>query len=120
MKALGAWLKRCRLEVGDVGLGRFRKLMSAVVDSTMLYGAEIRGCTKNRETIEQVQMHAFRMFFGLGTLHSKASLFIAMDSLPVVWEARVRCVQFWYKALTSKMYEGRLLTQVALQAVKCG
>ena len=29
------------------------------------------------------------------------------------------CVQFWYKVMTSKVYEGRLLRKVASQAVKC-
>ena len=43
-----------------------------------------------------------------------------MESLPVVWEERVRCVQFWYKVLTSKVYEGRLLRKVVSQAVECG
>ena len=43
-----------------------------------------------------------------------------LESLPVVWEARVRCMQFWYKVLTSKIYEGRLLRKVVLQAVECG
>ena len=33
------------------------------------------------------------MFIGVGSLHSKASLMMEMESLPVVWEARVRCVQ---------------------------
>ena len=42
-----------------------------------------------------------------------------MESLPVVWEARVRCMQSWYKVLTSKVYEGRLLRKVASQAVEC-
>ena len=42
-----------------------------------------------------------------------------MESLPVVWEARVGCVQFWYKVL-SKLYEARLLRKVASQAVECG
>ena len=60
------------------------------------------------------------MFFGVGTLHPKATLFVEMDSLPVVWEAKGRCVQFWYKVLMSKVYEGRPLTCTALQAVKCG
>ena len=43
-----------------------------------------------------------------------------LESLPVVWEARVRCVQFWYKVLTSKIYEGRLLRKVMSQVVECG
>ena len=42
-----------------------------------------------------------------------------MESLSVVWEARVRCVQFWYKVLTNKVHEGRLLRKVATQAVEC-
>ena len=43
-----------------------------------------------------------------------------LDCLPVVWEVRVRCMQFWYKVLTSKIYEGRLLRKVVLQVVECG
>ena len=76
---------------------------------------------RNLESIERVQLLAFRMFFGVGTLHSKASLMMEMESPPVVWEARVRCVQFWYKVLTSKVHEGRLLRKVAStsQAVEC-
>ena len=45
-RALSAWLNRCKTEVGDVGVGIFKKLMSALVDSTMLYGAEIWGCMR--------------------------------------------------------------------------
>ena len=33
-RALSAWLNRCKAEVGDVGVGIFKKLMSALVDST--------------------------------------------------------------------------------------
>ena len=54
------------------------------------------------------------------SLHPKASLMMEMESLPVVWEARVRCVQFWYKVLTSKVYEGRLLRKVVSEAVENG
>ena len=42
-----------------------------------------------------------------------------MEPQPVVWEARVRCVQFWYKVLPSKVYEGRLLRKVASQTLDC-
>ena len=103
-RALGAWMNRCKAEVGDVGVGMFKKLMTALVDSVMLYGVEIWGCTRGLEAIEQVQMRAFRMFFGVGTLYPKVSLMMELESLPVVWEAKVRCVQFWYKVLTSKIY----------------
>ena len=53
----------CKAEVGDVGVGTFKKLMSALVDSTMLYGVEIWGCMRSLETIEQVQLCAFRKLF---------------------------------------------------------
>ena len=118
-RALSAWLNRCKAEVGDVEVGVFKKWMSALADSTMLYGAEIWGCMRNLVSIEQVQLQAFCMFFGVGTLHLKASLMMEMEPLPVVWEAKVRFVQFWYKVLTSKVYEGRLLRKVASQAVEC-
>ena len=85
----------------------------------MLYGVEIWGCTRCLEAIEQVQLHALLHVFGVGTLYPKTSLMMEMEYLPVVWEARVRCVQFWYKVLTSKVYEGRLLRKLVSQAVEC-
>ena len=45
-------LNRCKAEAGDVGVGTFKKLMSALVDSTMLYGVENWGCTRSLEAIE--------------------------------------------------------------------
>ena len=37
-KALGAWFNLCRVDLGDIGVGTCRKLMSSLVESTMLYG----------------------------------------------------------------------------------
>ena len=45
-RALSAWLNRCKAEVGNVGVGIFKKLTSALVVSTMLYGAKIWGCKR--------------------------------------------------------------------------
>ena len=90
--------------------------------SSMLYGAEIWGCCPNLEYIEQLQLTVctFRMFFEVGILHPKASLLCEMKSLPVVWEAKMHCMRFWMKILTSEVYERRLLRKVAREAVKCG
>ena len=66
-----------------------------------------------------MQLCAYRMFFDVGTLHTKVSSMVEMGELPVVWEVRIRCVQYWYKLMTCRIYEGRLLTTVALEAV-CG
>ena len=119
-RALGAWFHRCRTELGEVGVRVFRKLMSSLVESTMLYGAEVWGCNWDLEKIEQVQMRALRLFFGVGTLHPKVSLLAEMGDLPVRWLARMRCVMFWSKVLTSGAYDGRLLRKIAVEAVRFG
>ena len=80
-RALSAWVNRCKTEVGDVGVSKFKKLMIALVDSVMLYGVEICGHTRGLEAIEQVQMPAFCMFFGVGTLHPKVSLMMELESI---------------------------------------
>ena len=72
------------------------------------------------EAIEKVQLRALRMFSGVGTLHPKASLWFEMQMLPLVWEAKMRCIQFWLKVLSAKEYEGRLLKKIISQAVECG
>ena len=64
------------------------------ITCTMLYGVEIWGCMRSLKPIEQVQLCAFLLFFGVDTLHPKASLMMEMESLPVVWEARVNGVHF--------------------------
>ena len=107
-KALGAWFQRCTAELGDIGIGTFRKLMTSLVDSTMLYGAEVWGCCRNLQSVQQVQLRAPRLFFGVGTLHPRTSLLLELGDLPVVWLARMKCMVFWLKILTSAqlMMEG--------------
>ena len=119
-RALGACFQRCWAEMGEVTVAVIRKLMESLVESTMMYGAEVWGCSRHLESIEQVQLCALRMFFGVGTLHPKASLLLEIQSLPVVWEAKMRCVKFWLKVLTSRLYERRILMKIAKQAVECG
>ena len=104
-KALGAWFQRCTAELGDIGIGTFRKLMTSLVDSTMLYGAEVWGCCRNLQSV-QVQMRAARLFFGVGTLFPRTSLLLELGDLPVVWLVRIRCMVFWLKILTSAAYNG--------------
>ena len=48
--------------MGDVTVGIFRKLMESLVESTMMYGAEIWGCSRHLVPIEQVQLLVLRMF----------------------------------------------------------
>ena len=44
--ALSAWLWRCRMSVGEVRGQTFGKLMEALVDSALMYGAEVWGSCK--------------------------------------------------------------------------
>ena len=54
-----------------------------------------------------------------GKLHLNVVLMMEMRALPVAWEAKVRCVQFWYKVSTGRVYEVKLLKKVSSQAVEC-
>ena len=42
-----------------------------------------------------------------------------MEALPVVWEAKMRCLKFWLKVMNNEMYEGRLLRNIETQAIEC-
>ena len=107
-------------EIGNVTAGIFRKLMGSLIESTLMYGAEIWGCSRHLEAIEQVQLRALRMLFGVGTLHPKTSLWFEMEMMPLVWKAKMRCVRFWLKVMSAEAYEGRLLRKIARHSVGCG
>ena len=53
-RALCVWLRRCRVTVGEVQGQSFAKLLEAIVVSVLLYGADVWGCCKRMETLEQV------------------------------------------------------------------
>ena len=106
----GAWFHRCRTGLGDIGVGVFRKLMASLVETTMLYGSEIWGCNWDLEQIEKVQVRALRLFFGVRTFHPKVSLLAEVGDLRVKWLARMQSVIFWGKVLTSRLYDGRLIS----------
>ena len=48
--------------------------MISFVESFMLYGAEICGCSQSLEALEQVQLRALHIFFGVGTFLPRVSL----------------------------------------------
>ena len=60
------------------------------------------------------------MFLGVGTLHHKVSLLAKMGDLPVRWRAKIQCMLFWVRVLSSMAYDGRLIRRVATEAVKFG
>ena len=55
-RALGAWLRRCRESVGEVNGKSFMQLMQSLVESVLLYGAEIWGCHRKLDGLNQLQL----------------------------------------------------------------
>jgi len=41
-----------------------------------------------------------------------------MEILPLIWEARIRCVMFWYKLCNDHRYHQRLVQRLALSAMR--
>ena len=64
-RALGACFSKRREEIGDLTVGIARKLMESLLESTLMYGAEIWGCSRHLESIEKVLLCALRMFLEL-------------------------------------------------------
>ena len=63
-----------------------------MVQSVLLYGVKARGCLRCLESLEQVQLRAFRTYFDVPRSHPRMSLLVEMEALSVDWEARIRCV----------------------------
>ena len=74
-------------------------MWESLVQSVLLYAAEIWGCSKKLGPVEQIQVRTGRIFLGVNRRHPKVSVQIEMDMLPIQWEARKRCIMFWMKVL---------------------
>ena len=98
--------------------GAYRNLMGMLVDSVLLYGVEVWGCCRQIQAVEQVQLKGFRVFLGANRLHPRTSLEIEMDLLPVDWEAKKRCMGFWFKVL--QMKPERLIRSIAEEVLEKG
>ena len=96
------------------------QLMQSLVDSVLLYGAEIWGCHQKLDGLNQLQLRALRILFGVGVHHPKVSPMIEADTFPVVWLARMRCVASWLKVMTNPMFKGRIFWLAALALPKSG
>ena len=117
-RALSDWLRRCRATVGEVRGATFVRLMESLVESVLLYGAEVWGCGAQLGPVENVQMRAARIFLGVGRLHPLVSLQFEMNMLPMKWVAMKRSIEFWVQVM--RMTDGRLLKVVMLEALEIG
>ncbi len=114
-KALSDWIRSCRVAVGELRGETFVKLLGMLVDSVLLYGAEVWGSCRQLAPIEKIQLRAARIFLGVGRLHPKVSLLFELNTLPLKWEGIKRCIEFWVKVM--RMGENRLLKQVIMQVM---
>ena len=87
-----------------------------LLESVLLYGAEVGKCCMRMEALEQVQLRAARIFLVVGRRHPRVALQYEVMMLPLVWEAR-RCVGFWVRMM--RMEEKRIVRMVALEAWEC-
>ena len=115
-KDLSDWLRRCRVTLGDLRGKTFLKLLEMLVDSVLLYGAEVWGSCGQLAPIEIIQLRAARIFLGIGRLHPRVSLQFELNVLPLKWEGMRRCTEFWLKAM--RMGENRLLKQVMMEVME--
>ena len=59
MLCMSAWLWGCRVSMGEV------RGKTLVVESALMYGAEVWGSCKWLDCMEQVQLRAYRIFLGV-------------------------------------------------------
>ena len=117
-RALSDWLRRCRATVGEVRGATFVRLMESLIESVLLYEAEVWGGGAQLGPVENVQMRAARIFLGVGRLHPLVSLQFEMNMLPMKWMAMKRSIEFWVQVM--RMTDGRLLKVVMLEALEVG
>ena len=55
-RALCMWLRKCKIAIGEVNGESFMRLLEALVDSLLLYGAEVWGCCRQTNPLVQVQL----------------------------------------------------------------
>ena len=113
--ALSGWLRSCRAMVIDVRGSTFRKIMETLVETVLLYGAEVWGGSRILELVEQVQMRAAQTFLGVGRLHPRVSLQYEMQMASLRFEAKKRCIRFWVKVM--RMEGNRLVRMIMLEAM---
>ena len=81
------------IAIGEVKEESFMRLLGTLVGLVLLYGAEVWGCCRQTDPLVQVQLQAARIF--LGRLHPRSAIEYEMRMMPLVWEAKRRCIEFW-------------------------
>ena len=64
-----------------------------------------------------MQMRAARIFLGVGRLHPRVSLQFEVQMVPLNFEAKKRCIEFWVKVMRMEGNSCRLVKMVMLEAM---
>jgi len=94
------------------------RLLELLVESVLVFGAEVWGCGGLLGSVENVQMWAARIKLGMGSLHLLVSLQFEIDLLPLKWEAIRRGINFRVQVM--RMDDNRLGKVVMLEALELG
>ena len=94
----------------------FTKLWGALVESVLLYEAEVWVCGRDATLVEQIQLRAARTFREVGRLHPKVALQFKMKMMHVIWEAKRQCIEFWLTVL--RMGDDRLVKRVVMESME--
>ena len=86
------------------------RLLELLVESVLVFGAEVWGCGGMLGSVENVQMRAARIKLGMGSLHLLVSLQFEIDLLPLKWEA--------FRVQVMRMDDNRLGKVVMLEALE--
>ena len=65
-RAVCAWRRRCRVAVGEVQGESFVKSLEGMMESVLLYRAEIWGSCRQTDALEKVPLRAARIYLGVG------------------------------------------------------
>jgi len=88
--------------------------VGALVESVLLYGAEVWVCGSHATLVEQIQLRAAMIFLGVGRLHPKVAL--QFEMMPVIWEAKRQCSEYWLTVL--RMDYDRLVKRVVMESIE--
>ena len=109
-RALGFILRGAQSAVGVLFGCTSKMLYNSMVQSVLLYGVEVWGYLGCLEPLEQVQLRAFRSYFGVPRPHPRTSLLADMEMMTV---NKVD----WYRILTDQRYHQRLIQRLAYAAL---
>ena len=82
----------------------------------LLYGAEVWVCGRHATLVEQIQLRAAMSYLGVGRLNLKVTLQFEMKMMPVIWETKRWCIEFWLTVL--RMADDRLVKRVVMESME--